>query len=159
MSKTGIAVMAVAAIAAGAGLSSWVKYDDWFVLPKARQLIAEQLTDPLSAQFRNDRLIDFDWHCGEVNAKNGMGGYIGFKRFISGRISKVAYLEGVGMLGKESTTEFLLVMDKDISRLKLFNSMMAQNPNLELPVETESVRYTRARGEVFEDHWTALCVK
>jgi hypothetical protein len=42
------------------------------------------LKDPLSAQFRNEHYAsDGKNFCGEMNAKNGMGGYAGFKRFIS----------------------------------------------------------------------------
>lgn len=48
--------------------------------------IASSLKDPESARFRNvfvsprGRAV-----CGEVNAKNSMGGYVGFKRFISAK--------------------------------------------------------------------------
>ncbi|MFD2755983.1 hypothetical protein [Comamonas terrae] len=45
----------------------------------ARERLAKQLKDPDSAQFRNQKGF-----CGEVNAKNSFGGYIGFKRFIAG---------------------------------------------------------------------------
>lgn len=157
MNRVTAAVAATAFLALVAGVSVWAKYDDWFVLPKARQLVADQLTDPLSAQFRNDRLIDYDWHCGEVNAKNALGGYVGFKRFISGRISQVTYLDGVGMMGKESTAEFLLVMDKVIANLKALNSMKTQMPDLRPPSESE--QYAKAREQVFEDHWKAICEK
>ncbi len=46
------------------------------------QAVREKLRDPDSAKFRNvsgDK-IDGQW-CGEVNAKNGMGGYAGWQRF------------------------------------------------------------------------------
>ena len=39
-----------------------------------------QLNDPESAQFRNLELAG-DAVCGEVNAKNGFGGYVGFQPF------------------------------------------------------------------------------
>ena len=51
-----------------------------------KKRIKERLKDPGSAQFRNVKV----YHgvapvvCGEVNAKNSFGGYIGFQRFISG---------------------------------------------------------------------------
>ena len=155
MNQVSAAASATALVALIAAVTVWANYDAWFVLPKARQLVAAQLNDPLSAQFRNDRFIDYDWHCGEVNAKNAMGGYVGFRRFIYGRISKIAYIEGVGLMGKEPTAEVLLIMDKVIANLKMLNSMKAQVPDLRLPPESQ--QYATARGQVFEDHWKAIC--
>lgn len=40
--------------------------------------VKNSLKDPDSAQFQNVK-----GYCGEVNAKNGYGGYTGYKRFIS----------------------------------------------------------------------------
>lgn len=48
---------------------------------KAKKTIANSLKDPGSAQFRNIRESSPGILCGEVNAKNSMGGYVGFKRF------------------------------------------------------------------------------
>lgn len=45
----------------------------------AREQVIPYLKDPESAQFRNQTGF-----CGEVNAKNSLGGYSGFKRFIAG---------------------------------------------------------------------------
>jgi hypothetical protein len=50
------------------------------VMAAAQQVIAAQLKDPASAQFRNVR-VKGETVCGEVNAKNSFGGYIGFKTF------------------------------------------------------------------------------
>ncbi|WP_217190699.1 hypothetical protein [Pseudomonas shirazica] len=50
-------------------------------IDRAREAIAEKLTDPSSAQFRNERSKKDGWVCGEVNSKNAMGGYVGFKRY------------------------------------------------------------------------------
>jgi hypothetical protein len=53
---------------------------------KAQQLVADQLIDPSSAQFRNVRTVSPSYGgkrvCGEVNGKNRMGAYAGFSRFI-----------------------------------------------------------------------------
>jgi len=60
------------------------------LLPAAQQgvarAVADQMKDPNSAQFRN-------WHafqsnhgvlvCGEVNARNSFGGYVGFTHFLA----------------------------------------------------------------------------
>lgn len=56
------------------------------LIGKLRQQVLAELNDPLSAQFRNERFFS-DWTadgsamCGEVNAKNRMGGYVGFRTF------------------------------------------------------------------------------
>lgn len=51
-------------------------------MDKQREKFIYALKDPESAKFRNEFLMR-DALCGEVNAKNSMGGYTGFKRFIS----------------------------------------------------------------------------
>ncbi|MRW82934.1 hypothetical protein GJ698_02365 [Pseudoduganella sp. FT26W] len=151
-------IAAVAMLATlAAGIAAYANYDEWFILPKARKLVADKLNDPLSAQFRNDRLIAENWHCGEVNGKNAMGGYVGFRRFISGRINKEVYLERTGMVGEETTAEVLLLADKVIARMKAQNEMKARDPDFKYPNESDADRYDRARGEVFEDHWKAIC--
>jgi hypothetical protein len=44
--------------------------------------VADGLSDPLSAQFRQLKyLADSNSLCGEINAKNSLGGYAGFKKF------------------------------------------------------------------------------
>lgn len=51
------------------------------------QPLRQGLFDPDSAQFRNMRLVS-NWQkdssvlCGEMNARNRMGGYIGFVKFV-----------------------------------------------------------------------------
>ncbi len=49
----------------------------------AKESIASSLKDPDSARFRNvftsPKMLAV---CGDVNAKNSMGGYVGFRRFI-----------------------------------------------------------------------------
>lgn len=53
-------------------------------------VVSSTLRDPGSAQFRNIRLVTANrkdggaeqWVCGEVNGKNGFGGYVGFQPFV-----------------------------------------------------------------------------
>ncbi|CAG1021994.1 hypothetical protein MTYM_01408 [Methylococcales bacterium] len=50
----------------------------------ARNPILETLIDPMSAQFRNEKIgFDNSIVCGEINAKNSLGGYTGFKVYMS----------------------------------------------------------------------------
>jgi hypothetical protein len=49
----------------------------------AHQVLSNSLKDPQSAQFRNERLTaDSKTLCGEVNGKNGYGGYVGFRPYL-----------------------------------------------------------------------------
>jgi hypothetical protein len=47
-----------------------------------RQRVREALRDPSSAQFRNIHPGQGGYTCGEVNAKNALGGYTGFAKFV-----------------------------------------------------------------------------
>lgn len=52
----------------------------------AKKAVIEQLKDPNSAEFKNvgkyvATISGKPMVCGQVNAKNSMGGYVGFRRF------------------------------------------------------------------------------
>ena len=72
----GVVIFALVALAA------------WFVNSKTGRVnevkaaITEGMRDPSSAQFRAVRKTSGGAVCGEVNAKNAMGGYVGFSRFV-----------------------------------------------------------------------------
>jgi hypothetical protein len=53
------------------------------LIAEAEEAVANQLVDPNSAEFRNVQVTDDDDVCGEVNAKNRMGGYTGFSPFVT----------------------------------------------------------------------------
>ncbi|NBB15158.1 hypothetical protein GVN21_07290 [Caulobacter sp. SLTY] len=63
----------------------------------ARKAVRWKLADPDSAKFRNVFVVAKPGQakavCGEVNAKNQMGGYAGYKRFISAGTVKLTYFE------------------------------------------------------------------
>lgn len=69
-------------------------------IDKAREAVSERLKDPESAHFRNERVVGEDrFVCGEVNAKNSAGGYVGFSSYAALRQddgSYVAFLESEG---------------------------------------------------------------
>lgn len=57
-----------------------------FLVHQLRQPVLEQLKDPDSAKFRNEKvrggwIVGTSHLCGEVNAKTPMGGYAGYKKF------------------------------------------------------------------------------
>lgn len=51
-------------------------------IAKVESAILEQLRDPSSAIFSNVRVVGGGVVCGEVNSKNGFGGYVGRQRFL-----------------------------------------------------------------------------
>jgi hypothetical protein len=59
-----------------------------YLVAQLRQPILDRLNDPDSASFRNERYVG-PWTvsggvlCGEVNAKNRMGGYVGYTHYWS----------------------------------------------------------------------------
>lgn len=77
------AAVLVAVVAAAAA------YRHFVLVEGLRDSVREQLNDPDSARFRYERYVG-DWTvqrgflCGEVNAKNAMGGYVGYRPFATG---------------------------------------------------------------------------
>ena len=58
-------------------------YADWGPIGQfasVRNAVEDRLKDPDSARFRNIREVE-NGYCGEVNARNSMGGYVGFRPF------------------------------------------------------------------------------
>ena len=70
------------------------------VIVFAKESVRKQLREPESAEFRDIKLNSNGIPCGYVNAKNGFGGYTGFKRFVG--MGDIVAIEG----GNISDTEF-----------------------------------------------------
>jgi hypothetical protein len=76
------------ALAAGAAILVGALVYRAYLVHELRKPVLAKLTDPDSALFQNERFIG-PWMpsdgvlCGEVNAKNRMGGYVGYSRFVS----------------------------------------------------------------------------
>ena len=49
---------------------------------KGKAIIADRMKDPDSLKWRNLAVVG-DTLCGEVNGKNGYGGYVGYQRFFA----------------------------------------------------------------------------
>lgn len=57
---------------------------DSSLISEAQEKVSERLIDPDSAKFRNVKVVEKDGRkivCGEVNAKNRMGGMVGYSPF------------------------------------------------------------------------------
>jgi hypothetical protein len=70
------------------------------LITRAKQSVTKDFKDPDSAKFRNVRVVRGSV-CGEVNAKNSFGGYVGYKRFVS-VAGVVAWVEGESANFRES---------------------------------------------------------
>ena len=133
----------------------WLKYEDWVVLPRARALISDKLRDPSSTQFRNDNLSDKDWLCGEINTKNGAGGYSGFSRFISHGRPSTFSIEGVGYLDEMTTEQLLAALTKKTEIYARYNRLRKDIPDLKMPSDAHIERMVLK--EVFDDEWKEHC--
>lgn len=81
----------VAVLAAALGVGGWLGYQAWLrkqaeaqsnaELAAMQREISDMMRDPESTRFRKLERIGGAL-CGEINAKNGMGGYVGYRRFV-----------------------------------------------------------------------------
>lgn len=75
------AIVGAVAVCTGALVAAY-QWGTWVELPKLRAGVIAALKDPGSATWRAEQLKG-GVVCGEVNARNSMGGYVGFKRYVS----------------------------------------------------------------------------
>lgn len=133
-------------------------YDVWFVFPKFRALISNNLKDPPSTQFRNERLIGEGWVCGELNSKNSNGGYVGFKKYIVSTVGE-AYLEDHGYVGAPDpngeTKRVIDRMDIEIQLLQERNALIkATGADVNLSDYEKRDEVTR---RYFNKKWAGIC--
>lgn len=72
-------LIGLAALAVEAGAS------DEAAIAEAKERVAREMRDPESAQFRDIKVLpgkEGPIICGQVNAKNAYGGYVGFNPFL-----------------------------------------------------------------------------
>lgn len=150
--RTGIVVTAMLAVSTG--YTYWSKYDEWVAIPQARGPLQISLRDPSSAQFRNEHLAKTGVLCGEVNAKNSMGAYVGFKRYIvEGQTA--AYLEDVGALGRSTTADIIALMERQNAILKQY--IRWRQEGIDVPQYSNKEIEKIATQRFFEDKWQDLC--
>lgn len=143
------------AVVLAAAVTYWLKYEDWVTLPAARAMISAQMKDPDSTKFRSDRFTKSGWLCGELNAKNSMGGYVGFKRFISGGANGVFYIEGEGRLGELTAEEVIALTDKETEIIESLIKQRAADPTFK-PASAEE-RREMALSQRFKERWKEIC--
>jgi hypothetical protein len=85
----GICLLVIVAFLAGTASGYFFRADisrmEASLLPnaenRARDALAQSLIDPESLQLRNTKFAG-ELICGEMNSRNRMGGYVGFRRFV-----------------------------------------------------------------------------
>lgn len=153
LNKTAICfAVAVALGIGGSVLYNWKK-DEWIVIPDAREVIRSKLRDPQSAQFRNERITKTGALCGEVNAKNGMGGYVGFRKYVSHGGGQ--YVEDSWVLGEKTHDQYIQHIQRRTDILKRFIDMRKEFPDLESP-SADRVS-DMATSELFDAEWENTC--
>jgi hypothetical protein len=150
--KIALALAAVALVGGAVVLNK--NYDKWFTFADGRKFISDKLRDPESAQFRNERIGAGGALCGEVNSKNGSGGYSGFTRFISVD-SDTVYLEGEGPLFKATTSEIIKLLDHKTEVLEKYIALRAREPDI--PKPSDSQIDSEARSAYFAALWKERC--
>lgn len=133
------------------------KYDIQNAILEKRALITVDLKDPSSAQFRNERMSESGWLCGEINSKNSYGAYTGFKRFTA-LDSNDAYLDGTGLIGTGNPKYYLGkkggTVAKELARaIEIFNY---RNTNGTAP-PFGSLTDEDYHREFFEEQWKSIC--
>lgn len=116
--------------------------------PSAEQRVqlTYDLKDPDGVRFRNERRGKGDTLCGEMNAENPAGNYVGFKRYIL-VASSTRYLEDSEPPTTQSPENLQAIMSA-------LNAVRGEHPNQALS-GPELDRLVSKR--FFEDKWIALC--
>ena len=92
--------------------------------------------------------------CGEVNAKNSMGGYVGFKRYIIVSAT-TTYLEDAGTLGETSTADIIARLERQNAILKQHIKWRQEGVNV--PHYSSEEIEKMASRRFFDDKWNEMC--
>lgn len=97
-------------------------------ISRAKKIIARAMKDPMSAQFRDmyaiTRGTGDDTVCGEVNAKNSYGGYVGFRLFYVDSAGIYAVSEPEDIKYKYASPDLL----EDLPALKSLPVLVCDKP-------------------------------
>lgn len=140
--------LALLAVFVAGGYYLWRNWDRLTVWPQKKEAMVAAMRDPSSVQFREERLRAGGFLCGEMNAKNAMGGYVGFKRF--------AAFEGGYVLEGHSISSWPRDLREANGKLKLVeleaNWLKTSAEVLNKPFDEEPFNTKR-----FEAVWESAC--
>jgi hypothetical protein len=156
MKKIAVGAAAIVIVIAAAAATVYVNYGPWIAFKEKRSFINDQMKDPSSTQFRNEYLSSSGWLCGELNSKNGMGGYAGFKRFFV-RSKDEMYLEGDGSLRGETTQDVIDVLNEENSILQSYIDLRNAHPDTKFEFPSKYERRGQAKRNIFEKKFKSAC--
>ncbi|MFC5548175.1 hypothetical protein [Massilia aerilata] len=154
MNRIQIGGTILATAATLAAVLFYLKFDAWVAIPSARTPMTRLLKDPASAQFRDERLTRAGVLCGEVNAKNSMGGYIGFRKYISVNEQSV-YIEHDGVLGEWKTADIIAQLERKNELLRQY--IQWRKEGVDVPEYSDREMDEKANKRLFESRWKELC--
>jgi hypothetical protein len=99
MISRNLKIFAIGALSLGVANCGYIPGTASHEIAKAEQFVRSGLNDPDSASFRNEKYVPASAKikasavCGEVNAKNRMGGFVGFSRFIANGADKLVLMD------------------------------------------------------------------
>jgi hypothetical protein len=114
---------------------------------QAKRIVSSSLIDPNSAQFRN-LVVNGEDVCGEVNAKNKMGAFVGFTRFVVDIIGDAAFME------EDFDYSDLMSADDLCSSANEYTSASTRLSACQRAIE---LRSTQAGQDLFQRRWARSC--
>jgi hypothetical protein len=136
--------LGLALMCSACGISDAYRYEQ-----KAKDAITGLLLDPTSAEFRN--IAQRSGHvCGEVNAKNKVGAFVGFKRFV------VDTVDWRGLIDPEFDFSDLLSAEELCSSMRS-NSYSSFSAMESVCSGVEEKRRLQAQQNEFDKAWAINC--
>ncbi|MBC3937188.1 hypothetical protein H8K47_17660 [Undibacterium sp. CY7W] len=124
-------------------------------ISELKEFVSSSLKGPKSSQFRNVRL-NRGVLCGEMNAKNGFGAYVGFKKFFAVG-ERFAYVDGLGLVAGNAPASDINDAIKSLDREnKILDKSYLRIKSGEKPFSKEETDELIAI-EVFNENWTKYC--
>lgn len=145
-----VATISVGVFALAVGAMALTNYDAWVRAPKLREGLTRSLVDADSAQFRGERVASNGTIiCGEFNSKNRMGGYGGFRRYMSTAGSAFA-VEGEALATWDDSTEALMAsLQAKANALKSARESGADAPDFKIEADVNR--------RLFDGLWQRHC--
>lgn len=141
-----LAVVALIVVVGSNKFSTYKREKDAFIarsndIQKARRQVLSALKDPQSVQLRNEKwLPKSETLCGEINAKNSMGGYVGFKKFFATHSDFL--LQGAGF------------RTANLGRFKSASNLQKEHFDY---LESNSQQNQFLINDIFENIWNEAC--
>lgn len=145
-----VVTISAGVLALAAGGVVLANHEAWFEVPKLREGLTKSLVDADSAQFRGERVVSNGTVvCGEFNSKNRMGGYAGFRRYISTSGGAFA-IDGEAVATWDDSTESVIAsLQAKAAALKSARAAGSDAPDFKIDVDVNR--------RLFDGLWQKHC--